>query len=193
MRNLSVLFAIIIFPLGLQAHTIHYLEATPLKIIKIGHPTLRKVADEVPYTDIDSPKMQKFFDDLIETMKKARGVGLAAPQVNVSKRIFVMGSGRSVPLTVVINPKVKFLEEHGQKNSTEGCLSIPGRRIRVKRYNRVHIDYINRRGDYVSEEAAGFKAIIIQHEYDHLNGILTVDRAGAELVFPEDYVSVPLM
>jgi len=176
-------------------HALRHFAGTPLEIITIGHPTLRQVAQEIPYADIFSEEMQKFFDDMIATLKKSGGVGLAAPQVNVAKRVFVMHSGRSVPLTVVINPKVRYLEQYGKKNSLEGCLSIPGKRVRVKRFKRIQLDYINRHGDFLSEEATGFKAIIAQHEYDHLNGVMIVDLIGrgSKLVEYKNYVSVPQM
>jgi len=177
-----------------RAHTIRYLKNAPLKIIKIGHPALRQVAEEVPFADIVTEKMQKLFDDMIETMYDAQGVGLAAPQVNVSKRIFVMG-GATIPTTVVVNPKVRYLDEYGKKDSREGCLSIPGRRVRIKRFKRLHLDYINRLGDYVSREVGGFEAIVVQHEYDHLNGVLMIDLLleGAEIVWPKNLVEIPLM
>lgn len=190
----KLFFIFLLCPLYSQAHTLNYFQGTPLKIIKIGHPTLRKVAKEVNFTDINTDKFQNFIDNMIATMKKAGGVGLAAPQVNVSKRIFVMKGG-GIPLTVVINPKVQYLDQYGMKSSTEGCLSIPGKRVRVQRYKRIHMDYLNREGDFISEEATGFKAVVAQHEYDHLNGVLIGDlfQLGSELVDFEDYVSVPQM
>lgn len=177
----------------LCAHELtHYPEA-PLRIIKIGHPTLRAVAQEVSMDEIMSSPFQNFLEDMIDTLHQSGGVGLAAPQVDVSKRVFVMESGRNVPLTVVINPKVEYLAQHGKKSSTEGCLSIPGKRATVQRYNRIHMTYLDRNGDQISEEATGFKAIIAQHEYDHLNGVLIVDVMDLMEENNSDYVSVPLL
>ena len=168
MKNIFIASVLVLLPLFASAHT-------RLEIIQIGHPTLRELAREMTLEEIRSPEVQILIDDMIHTMKKAGGVGLAAPQVNQSLRLFVMKSGLSVPLTVVINPKVEYLEEHGQQDSVEGCLSIPGNSVRVKRFKKLHMSYLNRNGDYMTEEVKGFKAIISQHEYDHLNGILITD------------------
>lgn len=151
------------------------LAQTRLSIITIGHPTLRATAQELSLEELRSPEIQRLIDDMVFTMKKAGGVGLAAPQVDRSLRLFVMKSGLRVPLHVVVNPRMEYLEEHGQQDSTEGCLSIPGRTVRVKRWKRLHLTYLNRHGEVVSEEVRGFKAVISQHEYDHLNGVLITD------------------
>ncbi|MBA2403679.1 MAG: peptide deformylase [Bdellovibrionales bacterium] len=169
--------------------------ADNLEIIQIGHPTLRAQAEEVHFADIQSPAFQKLVDDMISTMGSAGGVGLAAPQVNKSLRIFVMKSWPGVQLTVVINPKVEYLEEFGKKDSVEGCLSIPGKNLKLKRFKKIHISYFDRKGEYISKELDGFGAIIAQHEYDHLNGILIVDLV--EQMFSQinfsGYANAPLM
>ncbi len=149
--------------------------ATKLEIIKLGHPTLRLEAQELQLAEIESSKNQKLIDDMVETMAQSQGVGLAAPQVNKSLRMFVMKSWPGVPLTVVINPKIEYLEEYGKKNSTEGCLSIPGKTLTVQRFKRIHLSYFDRFGAYQSQELTGMGAIIAQHEYDHLNGVMIVD------------------
>lgn len=168
---------------------------TRLEIIKIGHPTLRAEAVEINHTEIQKPEFQKFIDDMVKTMGDAGGVGLAAPQVNKSIRMFVMKSWPGVPLTVVINPKIEYLESFGKKDSTEGCLSIPGKQLKVKRFKKIHISYFDRKGEYISKELDGFGAIIAQHEYDHLNGVLIVDLV--EQMFSEiistGYTDAPLM
>lgn len=147
-----------------------------LEIIKIGNPTLRMIAEEIDHKRIESSEFQAFIDDMVFTMKKAGGVGLAAPQVDRSLRMFVMSSSfPKVPLKIVINPKIEYLENSGKKSSTEGCLSIPGKSLTVKRYKKIHLSYYNRKGEFISEELDGFGAIIAQHEYDHLNGVLIVD------------------
>ncbi len=169
--------------------------AERLEIIKLGHPTLRATAQEVDLNSLNDPAFQKLIDDMISTMSEAGGVGLAAPQVNQSLRIFVMKSWPGVPLTVVINPKVEYIQEAGVKDSTEGCLSIPGRSLKVKRYKKIHISYFDRKGEYITKELTGFGAIIAQHEYDHLNGVLIVDlieEMMSELNF-EEYFNSPLM
>jgi peptide deformylase len=167
MKNI-LLVTLILLSLPLMA-------AERLEIMKIGNPILRAQAQEVDFASILDPKFQKLIDDMIFTMKKAGGVGLAAPQVNESIRLFVMKSWPGVELTVVINPKIEYLEAEGMKDSTEGCLSIPGKSLRVKRYKKIHISYFDRTGKYILQEMSGFGAIIAQHEYDHLNGVLIVD------------------
>lgn len=169
--------------------------AGSLEIIKLGHPTLRATAQEVDLNALNDPALQKLIDDMISTMGEAGGVGLAAPQVNQSLRMFVMKSWPGVPLTVVINPKIQYIEEAGMKESTEGCLSIPGRSLKVKRHKKIHLSYFDRKGEYISKELTGFGAIIAQHEYDHLNGVLIVDlieEMMSELNF-EEYFKSPLM
>lgn len=169
--------------------------AETLGIIKIGHPTLREQAQEVHFADIQNPEFQKLIDDMIATMQSAGGVGLAAPQVNKSLRLFVMKSGFAVPLTIVINPKVEYLDEFGKKDSVEGCLSIPGKSLKLKRFKKIRMSYFDRKGQYISKDLDGFGAIIAQHEYDHLNGVLIVDLV--EQMFSEinltGYANAPLM
>lgn len=171
------------------------LAQTRLEIIQIGHPTLRAQAKELALPQVAEPSFQIFIDDMVHTMKKAGGVGLAAPQVNQSVRMFVMKSGFQVPLTIVINPVIEYLTEYGKTNSTEGCLSIPGQTLKVERYKRIRMSYWDRNGQYITEEIKGFKAIISQHEYDHLNGVLITDlvqQMFTEMDF-ENYVNAPLM
>lgn len=168
---------------------------TRLEIIKIGHPTLRMQARELSMAEIQSPEIQKLIDDMVYTMKVSNGVGLAAPQVDVPLRIFVMGVGRQVPLTIVINPKIVYQESFGQRNSVEGCLSIPGRSVKVKRFKRILMNYLNRKGEYISEEVKDFKAIISQHEGDHLDGVLITDLVEQmnESFDMSEYANAPLM
>jgi peptide deformylase len=171
------------------------LAQTRLEVIQIGHPTLRAQAKEVDLNAAANPVFQTLIDNMIFTMKKASGVGLAAPQVNESIRMFVMKSGFQVPLTVVINPTIEYLTEFGKQDSVEGCLSIPGQTLKVQRYKRIRMSYYDRDGKYIAEEVKGFKAIISQHEYDHLNGVLIVDlvqQMFTEMDY-ENYVNAPLM
>ena len=146
-----------------------------LPIMQLGNPVLRLTAQELTVAEIASPEIQQLIDDMILTMSENSGVGLAAPQVDRSLRLFVMKSWPGVPLTVVINPRLEYIERAGMKQSTEGCLSIPGRTVTVPRYKKLHMTYFNRRGEHITEEVSGFKAIISQHEYDHLNGVLIID------------------
>ena len=120
-------------------------EGRLLPIMTLGNPVLRLTARELTQAEIISPETQQLIDDMIVTMKKAGGVGLAAPQVNHSLRMFVMKSWPGVPLTVVINPRLEYIEREGKKNSTEGCLSIPGRTVTVPRFKKLHMTYFNRK------------------------------------------------
>lgn len=157
------------------AHSIKYYAGGPLQIITIGHPTLTMVADEVPFEEIASKTYQELIDNMITTMKNAGGVGLAAPQVNISRRLFVMKPSSFKKAEAIINPTIEYVSQAGTKDSSEGCLSIPGKNFKVKRYNKIKTTYFNRLGEYVAEEASGFRAIVFQHEYDHLNGIMISD------------------
>lgn len=171
------------------------LEAKTLEIIKIGHPTLRATAQELSLAEIESLEIQELAKDMASTMKSAGGVGLAAPQINRSIRMFVMGMRPTIPLTVVINPRIEYLEEFGQTKSQEGCLSIPGKTMVVKRFKKIHLSYFNLKGEYISKKLSGMSAIIAQHEYDHLNGVLIVDLVEemmSKINFSQ-YVKTPLM
>ena len=151
---------------------------TLLKIARMGHPVLLRKAD--PVENVMEPAVQAFIDDMIETMRDAGGVGLAAPQVHVSKRIFVyyvpearQEEGEDAPsgVQVLINPVLTPVGEE-QVLRMEGCLSIPGLRGWVPRYMQVKYEGLDRRGRPVSGVARGFHANVIQHEADHLDGVL---------------------
>jgi peptide deformylase len=166
-----------------------------LEIVKLGHPALRAKASTVDDSAFSDPKFQKLIDDMVTTMESAGGVGLAAPQINQSIRLFVMKSWPNVPLTVVVNPVIEYLEDGGKKDSLEGCLSIPGKSLKVKRYKKIHLSYFDRQGRFISHELNGFEAIIAQHEYDHLNGILIIDLIDQlfETISYSGFVDAPLM
>ncbi|GBR04233.1 peptide deformylase [Acetobacter oeni] len=151
---------------------------TLLKIAKMGHPVLLEKA--APVGNIDDPAIQSLIDDMIETMHDAAGVGLAAPQVYVSKRIFVyhvpksrqQGTGDEEDgVRILINPVI-IPEGDEQVLRPEGCLSIPGLRGWIPRYSQVRYEGFDRDGRVVSGIARGFHANVIQHEADHLDGIL---------------------
>ena len=94
----------------------------------------------------------------------------------------------------VINPTIEYIESAGTKNSNEGCLSIPGRNFTVKRYKKINVTYFNRFGEYIAEQAKGFRAIVFQHEYDHLNGIMISDFFSRELIISDEVdQTAPLM
>jgi peptide deformylase len=140
-----------------------------LKIIKFPKPFLRKKAKAVKTF---SPAIAKLIDDMIETMHSAPGVGLAAPQVHKSIRVIVVDSG-SGPLALV-NPKI--LEQSGSQVFTEGCLCLPGVEAPVERASHVKVKALGRDGEALAITADGFLATILQHEIDHLEGIVFIDR-----------------
>jgi len=154
-----------------------------LKVARLGHPVLRKKAEEVNPSAVRTEAFQKFIDDMIDTMHDYDGVGIAAPQVHVSLQIFVCEVKRNarypdapdIPLTVVINPALKDLSQT-RVDLWEGCLSIPGMRGLVPRYDYLVCEGLDRAGAPVSLQASGFFARILQHEWDHLQGGVYLDR-----------------
>jgi peptide deformylase len=140
-----------------------------LKIIKFPNPFLRKKAKAVKKV---TPEIVKLIDNMIETMHAAPGVGLAAPQVNKSLRVIVVDPG-SGPIALV-NPKI--LERSGSQVFTEGCLCLPGVEAPVERASHVKVKGLDRAGAELLITADGFLATILQHEVDHLEGIVFIDR-----------------
>jgi peptide deformylase len=146
------------------------------EILERGHPTLRKVAKKVDPKEIADALFQQLIDDMFATMYEAPGVGLAAPQVNVSKRLFVMDvNDEEHPPAVVINPKLEDVDEEVELR--EGCLSVPGMIGDIVRYKRAAVTGLDRNGRKIRIEGEGLLAQCLQHEIDHLNGALYVDRA----------------
>lgn len=154
-----------------------------LKVARLGNPVLRKMAEELPPDQMASLQLRKFIDDMIETMKEYDGVGLAAPQVHVSQKLAVLEVADNpryphkpkVPLTVLVNPKITPLSNETEED-WEGCLSVPEIRGRVPRYTNIRVEARDRNGGELNFVAAGFHARVIQHEWDHLNGKLFLDR-----------------
>jgi peptide deformylase len=146
------------------------------EILAEGHPTLRRVAKKVDPKEIREPLFQQLIDDMFETMYAAPGVGLAAPQVNVSKRLFVIDvhDDEHEP-AAVINPKLRRLGEEVELK--EGCLSVPGIVGDIVRFGRAAVTGLDRNGQRIRIEGDGLLAQCLQHEVDHLNGRLYVDRA----------------
>ena len=154
-----------------------------LKVARLGHPVLRKPAAPVPVEEIRTREMQRFIDDMVETMREYNGAGLAANQVHTLKQICVIevnGNPRypdapAIPLTVLINPIVTPLTAE-REDGWEGCLSIPDMRGMVPRHTAVRLEAHDRAGEKLTVVAKEFFARVIQHETDHLNGIVYVDR-----------------
>lgn len=154
-----------------------------LKIARMGHPVLRRTA--APVADPRDPETRRLALDMIETMADAGGVGLAAPQVHVGRRLIVFRvpaerSGRDdgerpLGVTVLVNPEIVPLGDE-LVPGWEGCLSIPGLRGAVPRHRRIRYRGTDLDGEPVECEAAGFHARVVQHEVDHLDGVLYLDR-----------------
>lgn len=154
-----------------------------LKVTRLGHPVLRKVTESVLLRELESPATQKFIDDMIETMKEYDGVGLAADQVYESKQIAVLEvadnprypNKSKVPLTILVNPRITPLSEEIE-DDWEGCLSIPDLRGMVPRHKSIRVQALDRDGKEIEFIANDFHARVIQHEFDHLNGKVYLDR-----------------
>jgi peptide deformylase len=150
-----------------------------LKIARMGHPVLLQMCE--PVTDPGAPEIRRLVADMFETMDDAPGVGLAAPQVHVPVRLFVFrvpearagedSDDMVLGHSVLINPEIELLTDE-RVLCWEGCLSIPGLRAAVPRAPRIHYRGVDCDGNVVEREVSGFHAGVVQHEYDHLNGIL---------------------
>jgi peptide deformylase len=154
-----------------------------LPILHIGHPTLRQRAREVSLEELATGELQAFIDDLVETMRHASGAGLAAIQVARPLRICaieVKDNPRypykpNVPLTILVNPVLEPIGEAVFDNY-EGCLSVPNLRGVVKRYAELRVTAVTREGEPIDRTVRGITAGTFQHEVDHLDGVLFVDR-----------------
>ncbi len=154
------------------------------EIIRMGHPTLRRVARPLERGEISGESILRLVEDMVETMQQAGGIGLAAPQVNESVRLAIIripgGASRygeipALPLTVFINPEIEVLDET-TAGYWEGCLSVPGLRGYVERPQKVGICAQDLQGTKFELELSGFLATVFQHEFDHLDGRLYIDR-----------------
>lgn len=163
-----------------------------LKVARMGHPVLREQTRPLELSEIAEPTTQRLIDDMFETMREHQGIGLAAPQVHLSLRLFVAGiddAEASLPLVVMINPEIIPVGKVANED-WEGCLSIPDIRGLVTRPNEIKIHALDRYGQELSMTASGFPARVIQHEIDHLDGILFLDRMTSlkSLTFLEEHV-----
>jgi peptide deformylase len=152
-----------------------------LPIVRLGHPALRTLAQPVGPGQLALPAIQELIDDMIETMRAASGVGLAAPQVGVGLQVFVYEAAiredreAGIPLHAVINPMLT--PQSGEMvYDWEGCLSIPDLRGLVPRHPAVRVRGLDRNGRPLDYLAAGFEARIVQHEFDHLHAVVFLDR-----------------
>jgi peptide deformylase len=184
-----------------------------LPIAQLGQPVLRQPAVDVPLDEIRTPEFQQFLLDMLETMHTNGGIGLAAPQVFVSKRVFLAGilppvepsdedeeDGDEIAgdesdaaeeddddeeedeprpgVEVFINPRFTAVSEE-RASAWEGCLSFIELQVLVSRHVAVIVDYLNAKGEPCRTQLSGFRARVVQHEFDHLEGVLTIDRAAS--------------
>jgi peptide deformylase len=156
----------------------------PLKIAQLGQPVLWQVAQAVPLEEIASEAFQSFLKDMLATLRLHEGAGLAAPQVYSSRRVFLAAimpapdDDAPPEVEVFINPRLTQITEE-QIESWEGCLSFPELVVKVPRFTQIRVDYLNAQGKPAALRLEGFPARVIQHEYDHLEGILTLDRMAS--------------
>jgi peptide deformylase len=168
------------------------------EIIRMGHPTLRNRARELTVREIGSPQIRALVEDMVDTLHHAGGIGLAAPQVNESVRLAIIeipggpsryGEIPSMPLTVFANPEIEVLDP-ARAGYWEGCLSVPGLRGFVERPQHVRVRASSLTHQPIELELRGFLATVFQHEFDHLDGRLYVDRMEdpSRLMFEEEYL-----
>ena len=169
-----------------------------LNVAKLGNPVLRQIAKQVDLKELTDQRgeLQEFIDDMIDTMREEDGVGLAAPQVNRSLQIVVLEyennerypGESSIPLTVLINP---VLSDYGEEKALgwESCLSLVDFRGLVPRSTFVTLKAYDRDGDRIEKRATGFEAVVLQHEIDHLNGKVFLDRMEdlTKLAYQEEF------
>jgi len=166
-------------------------------IAQIGHPILRNKTKDIPINEIKSENTQKIIEKMIKTMRKYNGAGLAANQIYEPIRICiieVLDNPRykhlnTIPLKVLINPKVIIKKDTATFNSYEGCLSVPNLRGKVKRYNTINVTYYTKDAKKITEDIKGLESIVYQHEIDHLDGYLFTDKVedNSTLVTYENY------
>ena len=168
--------------------------AEHLAVIQLGHPLLRQRATAI--ADSQSDRIQTLIDDLILTVQQANGVGIAAPQTARSERLFIVASrpnpryptAPEMAPTAMINPTIVGHSTDMEKG-WEGCLSVPGIRGLVPRYTTIQVEYTGRDGNLYQQELTHFVARIFQHELDHLNGLVFLDRVEGpqDLMTEQEY------
>lgn len=156
---------------------------TAKKICTMGDPVLREITQEFTKEEILSPETKELIQDMEDSMKAAGGIGIAAPQIGVSKRVTIIdvpeesryGDAQASQRMIIFNPKIEFLTEE-EDGYWEGCLSVPGLRGYVERPNHIRVAYLDENAQEVTIEAQGFLATVFQHEIDHLFGKLYIDQ-----------------
>jgi peptide deformylase len=163
-----------------------------LKVARMGHPVLRERARLVSKSDLRDPLMQKLIDDMIDTMHEYHGVGLAAPQVHEGLRLFVAlldeDPGPKSEATIIVNPEI-IPSGSTTEEGWEGCLSIPDIRGMVPRFTEIKLTALDRDGKTVELQLKNFVARVVQHETDHLDGVLFFDRMRSmqSLTYLDEY------
>ena len=169
-----------------------------LKVAKLGDPILRENTQLVNLKNLNSPdgKLQLLIDNMIDTMRKEDGVGLAAPQVFESLRLVVIecsfndrySEAPNIPLTILVNPSIKHYSEETAMG-WEGCLSLKDLRGLVPRSKKITVEYFDREGNPITVNVEGFPAVVLQHEIDHLHGKVFLDRMSdlSQLAYLEEF------
>lgn len=163
---------------------------TVREIVTVGHPVLREQAREVSVEELATPEVQQLIDDLIDTMHAANGAGIAANQIGVPLRVTTIEVNHNprypykpqIPLTVLVNPEIEFLDDE-LVEINEGCLSVPNLRGNVMRHVNIRVRYLDRDGVAHDEVKRGLTAGTFQHECDHLDGMLFLDRVTDPTTF----------
>ncbi|MDH5435562.1 MAG: peptide deformylase [Gammaproteobacteria bacterium] len=151
------------------------------KVLHMGQASLFQVSEEI--RTFNTPELDRLINDMLDTMEDMNGAGLAAPQIGVNKRLVIFGIKENprypdvepVPLTILINPVIEKLDDQ-MEDGWEGCLSIPGMRGVVPRYRNIRYRGVDQKGNVIDRKVSGFHARVVQHECDHLDGILYTQR-----------------
>ena len=155
------------------------------EILQIGHPVIAARAKEVEVEEIKSEQVQAWIADMVDTVRDANGAGIAANQIGIPYRLFVIEVGDNprypykpkIPLTVVINPEIEFISDK-TFSSNEGCLSVPQIRGNVDRHLQIKVSYFDESANQVTKIIEGYSACTWQHEFDHLDGLLFPHRVS---------------
>jgi peptide deformylase len=167
-------------------------------IIRMGHPTLRRRARELTGAELNDPALRELVADMVETLHHAGGIGLAAPQIDVPVRLAIIeipgGASRygeipAMPLSVFANPTIEVVNP-ASAGYWEGCLSVPGLRGWLERPQHIRVRASGLDGERIDMELTGFLATVFQHEFDHLDGVLYVDRMTdmTRLMFEDEFL-----
>lgn len=157
-------------------------------VLRLGDPRLLEVASEV--SDFNNPELDMLIEDMFDTMAAEDGAGLAAPQIGIGVRVVIFGfdnnprypDSAAVPRTILINPQISALNDEVE-DGWEGCLSVPGMRGVVSRFKHIRYKGFDAAGEVIDVEASGFHARVVQHECDHLDGIIYTHRITDPLKF----------